>query len=349
MHRPETGDPGPPDLIPPSITTPATPPDCVLGPTRVHELAARDLLPGTHSRDSGDVAADFLVPAQPQPQGDVVGPALGSSSRPHQPGPGDDLQAFVVDGEAQQARGKAMRASTGGRATMSRALPSSASALTEPAVARGPPARRAPRRKAPRVHSRSAPTSTTRPARPPANGRSPPRSKPRTPCGPGWSVASRKARGALTGAAVAPSGGHARTASRSSQPRPCMWFGGSPGCGVRRWASVGGRRATLPNGRRLPSHLRRCAVKEELPNRVCRDALCGSIRRELLDQVIVLNEQHLIRLLHAYMDYYHSYRNHRALDVDAPIPRPVQPPELGRVREVPEVHGLHHHYELIAA
>jgi putative transposase len=47
--------------------------------------------------------------------------------------------------------------------------------------------------------------------------------------------------------------------------------------------------------------------------------------------------------------HYHRYRTHRALDMDTPVTRCVQPPELGRVREVPEVGGLHHHYERIAA
>jgi transposase InsO family protein len=79
------------------------------------------------------------------------------------------------------------------------------------------------------------------------------------------------------------------------------------------------------------------------------ERLIGSIRRELLDQVIVLNERHLTRLLQSYLDYYHGYRTHRALDMDTPVPRPVQLPELGRVRAVPEVGGLHHHYERIAA
>jgi putative transposase len=79
------------------------------------------------------------------------------------------------------------------------------------------------------------------------------------------------------------------------------------------------------------------------------ERLIGSIRRELLDHVIVLNAQHLTRLLHSYFDYYHNYRTHRALDMDCPVPRPVHPPELGPVREVPEVGGLHHHYERLAA
>jgi transposase len=74
-----------------------------MGPTIVHDLAARDLLPGTHLLDSGYVDADLLVTAQTQHQIDVVGPAFGSYSRPHQTGQGYDLQAFVLDWEAQQA------------------------------------------------------------------------------------------------------------------------------------------------------------------------------------------------------------------------------------------------------
>jgi putative transposase len=79
------------------------------------------------------------------------------------------------------------------------------------------------------------------------------------------------------------------------------------------------------------------------------ERLIGSIRRELLDHVIVLNAQHLTRLLHCDFDYYHNYRMHRALDMDRRVPRPVHPPELGPVQEVPEVGGLHHHYERLAA
>jgi putative transposase len=79
------------------------------------------------------------------------------------------------------------------------------------------------------------------------------------------------------------------------------------------------------------------------------ERLIGSIRRECLDHVIVLHERHLRRLLTSYFSYYHAWRTHRALDMDAPVPRPVQPPELGPVKQVPEVGGLHHHYERGAA
>jgi hypothetical protein len=75
----------------------------------------------------------------------------------------------------------------------------------------------------------------------------------------------------------------------------------------------------------------------------------GSIRRECLDHVIVLDDRHLHRGLRAYFSYYLRSRTHLSLGKDAPVPRAVQPPRLGRVVELPEVGGLHHRYERLAA
>jgi transposase InsO family protein len=47
------------------------------------------------------------------------------------------------------------------------------------------------------------------------------------------------------------------------------------------------------------------------------ERVIGSIRREYLDHVIVLNESHLRRILASYLDYYHRYRCHLSLDKDA--------------------------------
>jgi transposase InsO family protein len=79
------------------------------------------------------------------------------------------------------------------------------------------------------------------------------------------------------------------------------------------------------------------------------ERLIGTIRRECLDHVIILHKRHLRRLLAAYFQYYHHWRTHRALDMDCPLPRLVQRPEVGPIRQVPEVDGLHHHYERRAA
>src|SRR5207237_8362769 len=79
------------------------------------------------------------------------------------------------------------------------------------------------------------------------------------------------------------------------------------------------------------------------------ERVIGTIRRELLDHVIVLNERHLRGRLRSYFRYYHASRTHLALDKDAPEPRAVEPPEGGDIVAVPQVGELHHRYIRCAA
>jgi len=78
------------------------------------------------------------------------------------------------------------------------------------------------------------------------------------------------------------------------------------------------------------------------------ERVIGSVRRECLDHVIVLNERHLRRILNRYLDYYHSSRTHLSLSKDTPGTRPIST-QRGNVIPFPKVGGLHHHYERIAA
>jgi putative transposase len=79
------------------------------------------------------------------------------------------------------------------------------------------------------------------------------------------------------------------------------------------------------------------------------ERVIGSIRRECLDHMIVFSERPLRRTLTAYCAYYHHWRTHLSLSKDAPPSRIIQRPREGQVREIPEVGGLHHHYERRAA
>ena len=79
------------------------------------------------------------------------------------------------------------------------------------------------------------------------------------------------------------------------------------------------------------------------------ERLIGSIHQECLDHVVVFNERHLRRILSGYFAYYHSSRVHQSLDMDCPKHRPVEPPAMGEVVELPRVAGLHHRYERRAA
>ena len=79
------------------------------------------------------------------------------------------------------------------------------------------------------------------------------------------------------------------------------------------------------------------------------ERLIGSIRRECLDHTIVWNERSLQRMLQEYLDYYHRWRTHLALEKDAPEPRAIQAPTGSGFVACPHVGGLHHHYERRAA
>ncbi|TMA34656.1 MAG: transposase family protein, partial [Deltaproteobacteria bacterium] len=71
----------------------------------------------------------------------------------------------------------------------------------------------------------------------------------------------------------------------------------------------------------------------------------GTVRRELLDHVVVLSEDHLRRLLREYVEYYNAERVHTAI-ADAPASRASETKPSGGVRVIrlPRVGGLHGRY-----
>jgi len=80
------------------------------------------------------------------------------------------------------------------------------------------------------------------------------------------------------------------------------------------------------------------------------ERVIGTLRREPLDHVIVVSEQHLRRLLRRYLDdYYHPCRTRLSLGKDSPAGREVEQPEMGEVIELPVVGGSHHRYTRRAA
>jgi putative transposase len=79
------------------------------------------------------------------------------------------------------------------------------------------------------------------------------------------------------------------------------------------------------------------------------ERVIGTLRRECLDHVIVLNEASLYRHVKSFLAYYHESRTHLSLAKDAPEPRPVHPADRGAVVAISQVGGLHHRYERRAA
>ena len=77
------------------------------------------------------------------------------------------------------------------------------------------------------------------------------------------------------------------------------------------------------------------------------ERLIGSIRRDCLNHFVILNARHLKRTLASYFAYYHGSRTHLGLDKQCPFPRQVS--TVGRIIEIPQLGGLHHRYERVAA
>ena len=70
------------------------------------------------------------------------------------------------------------------------------------------------------------------------------------------------------------------------------------------------------------------------------ERVIGTLRRECLDHLIVLNERHLRVALREFVRYYNADRPHRSLGLETP--QPAARPEVGPVRSRPVLGGLHH-------
>ena len=80
-------------------------------------------------------------------------------------------------------------------------------------------------------------------------------------------------------------------------------------------------------------------------NAIC-ERFFGSLRRECLDHILILNERHLQGVTGEYLDYYHQARPHQGLDQC--IPSGVERPQTGKVVAFPVLGGLHYDYRRAA-
>jgi putative transposase len=76
----------------------------------------------------------------------------------------------------------------------------------------------------------------------------------------------------------------------------------------------------------------------------------GSIRRELLDSILIINERHAATVLGEYQHHYNSHRPHRALGQAAPLrPLPQRTrSETNTVQRRDPLGGLLHEYQQVA-
>jgi putative transposase len=87
-------------------------------------------------------------------------------------------------------------------------------------------------------------------------------------------------------------------------------------------------------------------------NAIC-ERMIGTLRRELLDRVLVVNERHLRRIITTYLHHFNAARPHRTLAQFAPAQAETQPPPVidlvdHQVRRRPILGGLTSEYQIAA-
>jgi putative transposase len=86
-------------------------------------------------------------------------------------------------------------------------------------------------------------------------------------------------------------------------------------------------------------------------NAIC-ERMIGTLRRELLDRLLIVNEHHLRRVLTKYLRHYNAARPHRSPGQLAPAQAHTRPSEINlaehRIRRKQVLGGLTHEYQIAA-
>lgn len=84
-------------------------------------------------------------------------------------------------------------------------------------------------------------------------------------------------------------------------------------------------------------------------NAIC-ERFLGSVRRECLDHILVLGEQHLYRVIREYVEYFNRARPHQGIEQKIPEDSGLIPEKQGKGKVIafPVLNGLHHDYRLAA-
>jgi putative transposase len=76
----------------------------------------------------------------------------------------------------------------------------------------------------------------------------------------------------------------------------------------------------------------------------------GTVRRELLERLLIINQWHAAAVLHEFARHYNGNRPHRSLGQAAPL-RPLPhraPSEFRKIKRRDRVGGLLHEYQHVA-
>jgi hypothetical protein len=78
-------------------------------------------------------------------------------------------------------------------------------------------------------------------------------------------------------------------------------------------------------------------------------AVCGTLRRECPDHLLIYSKRHLRRIPAGYAQHYNGHRPHQSREQRPPLYEPGQPVDVtARIKRRPDVHGLINEYRRAA-
>jgi putative transposase len=99
------------------------------------------------------------------------------------------------------------------------------------------------------------------------------------------------------------------------------------------------------------SHIEILKTRYRAPkaNAIC-ERFLGSVRRECLDYMLILGENHLYRVIKEYVEFFNRARPHQGLDQRIPegTPGEERKQRTGKIIAFPVLNGLHHYYQRAA-
>lgn len=94
----------------------------------------------------------------------------------------------------------------------------------------------------------------------------------------------------------------------------------------------------------------RTPIASPKANAIC-ERFMGSLRRECLDFVVIINDHHLLKIVAEYVHYFNQARPHQGIGQAVPLPKPSDTSIIpgNKVVGISVLNGLHHDYHRRAA
>jgi Integrase core domain len=136
-----------------------------------------------------------------------------------------------------------------------------------------------------------------------------------------------------------------------SWPATCSWTSTTPTDGFGTSSATATANSPSPSTASSPPSTSRSSTHRRAPRaNAIAERFVGTVRRELLDRLLIINQPHAAAVLREFQRHYNDHRPHRSLGQAAPA-RPLPhhaPTEVRKIKRRDRIGGLLHEYQHVA-